>query len=435
MRFWFNILVFCFIQCSFGVRTLQAFAANDNNTLVRHQEPDKTENGFVFYSTRKLNLIANQKHALEFNQVYTSILVTGFNKAQKLSISTGQENYVLNGSNFEFTEESTSNFIIFKRPIIELEIVGSINDSVHIELFYAPELSLKKRHEKTKKNNSCAEPSSISQAVWRVGLPDPKSGRTPTEVKHCIIHHSAGSNSDTNYTNVVRNIYLFHTQSNGWDDIGYNYLIAQDGTIYKGRDPQNFGDQDNIQGAHFCSKNAGTMGICLLGNFNTTSPRDTALASLQRILTFKLHKEDLSAYDQFNHPNELGTALDVIAGHQDGCATACPGDSLYGLLSDIKDSVQSQLEDCTPSASVIQPPSYKALIYPNPSTGCFYVTTDRKAGANRYTLVGINGSEIEQGYLPPNGYIQTSVDPGLYYLKIWYNQVLLAQEKMIIALP
>ena len=88
------------------------------------------------------------------------------------------------------------------------------------------------------------------------------------------MHHSAGSTFDTNYTAVVRSYYLLHTEVNGWDDIGYNYLIARDGSIFAGRDPQNRTGvaQDNVHGAHFCGKNDYTMGICVIGDFTSQAP-------------------------------------------------------------------------------------------------------------------------------------------------------------------
>ena len=66
-----------------------------------------------------------------------------------------------------------------------------------------------------------------------------------------MVHHSAGSNTNSNYTQVVRDIYLYHTQVNGcWSDIGYNYLVAQDGSIYNGRDPGAL-EQDDVLGRSF----------------------------------------------------------------------------------------------------------------------------------------------------------------------------------------
>ncbi len=187
----------------------------------------------------------------------------------------------------------------------------------------------------------------IDQSVWRAGLPEPDYERVVHEVHNIIIHHSAGSNTDTNYISVVRNIYIFHTQApdagRGWSDIGYNYLIAQDGTIFKGRDPDIF-EQDNIKGAHFCGANTGTMGICVLGNYMDVEPPGEAVLSLNELLTWKTGKDSLDPVGIY--PHTLNSGLFVISGHRDGCATLCPGDNLYDQLAEIRSEVMTEFTAC-----------------------------------------------------------------------------------------
>ena len=187
--------------------------------------------------------------------------------------------------------------------------------------------------EDRKSGSDCPiEISPIPQSEWRAGLAPPNYTRSFTNVLHVVVHHAAGSNSNTNYIQVVRDIYVYHTEVNGWSDIGYNYLIAQDGTIFTGRDP-NEGEQDNVLGAHFCGKNSGTMGICLLGNYETAIPTSTALQSLTTLVTYKIDKEALDPFGQY--PHSSGN-LPTILGHRDGCSTACPGANVYRLLDDLR---------------------------------------------------------------------------------------------------
>ncbi|UCH14776.1 MAG: N-acetylmuramoyl-L-alanine amidase [Bacteroidales bacterium] len=183
----------------------------------------------------------------------------------------------------------------------------------------------------------------IDQQIWREGLPEPDYERIIHNVRNIIIHHSATSNDLTDYTNVVRNIYLSHTQVNGWSDIGYNYVIAQDGTIYKGRDPGIY-EQDNVMGAHFCSSNSGTMGICLLGNYVNIYPAQESLYALINLLTWKTGKDSLNPYGTSSHP--LNPDLNIIAGHRDGCSTLCPGDSIYEMLGFTRQETSGKLKSC-----------------------------------------------------------------------------------------
>ena len=183
----------------------------------------------------------------------------------------------------------------------------------------------------------------IEQETWREGLPEPDYERIVHEVRNIIIHHSATSNDLTDYTNVIRNIYLYHTEGNGWSDIGYNYVIAQDGSIFKGRDPGIY-EQDNVMGAHFCSANSGTMGICVLGEYMNTAPAVESLNALVRLLAWKAAKDTLNPYGINAHI--LNPQLKVIAGHRDGCSTLCPGDSLYNKLENIRHQTAEEMKDC-----------------------------------------------------------------------------------------
>ena len=202
-----------------------------------------------------------------------------------------------------------------------------------------------------KKSDGCSEPEMIDQSVWREGLADPDYERIPNKVHNIIIHHSAGSNTDTNYIQVIRSIYIYHTEVRGWSDIGYNYLIAQNGTIFKGRDPGDL-EQDNVLGAHFCASNTGTMGICVLGNYMEISPPENAIQSLIDLITWKLGKDNLDPLGTYPHP--LNPELSVIAGHRDGCATECPGDSLYNEFPSLRLEVMEAFNQCGYSINSIE---------------------------------------------------------------------------------
>ena len=47
-----------------------------------------------------------------------------------------------------------------------------------------------------------------------------------------------------------------------WEDIGYNFLVGEDGNIYEGR---GWGKH----GAHSKPYNSKSIGICMIGNFNS----------------------------------------------------------------------------------------------------------------------------------------------------------------------
>ncbi|KAJ8923562.1 hypothetical protein NQ315_010141 [Exocentrus adspersus] len=98
----------------------------------------------------------------------------------------------------------------------------------------------------------------------------------------------------------------------GWDDIGYNFLIGGDGNVYEGR---GWG----IQGAHAPKYNSRSMGICLIGNFENSTPPSNQLDALKNLIQ--------CAADG----NKITSNYHVI-GHRQASSTKCPGDYLYNEI-------------------------------------------------------------------------------------------------------
>lgn len=260
-----------------------------------------------------------------------------------------------------------SNLIAFSKPITEL-IFKDLPHTV-TQVYLIRQNALQQTVSEFVTALPCESPPVISQTEWRAGLPVPDYTRIRTQVRHIIIHHSATSNTLTNYTDLVRSIYLQHTQVNEWSDIGYNYLIAPDGTIYAGRDPGVEMQQDEVLGAHFCASNSGTLGICMLGTYMDILPTDSAMSSLYRLLAWKTAKDSLSPYGFLAHPRN--PLLGVIAGHRDGCATLCPGDALYTHLHPVKESCNALLEACGVFLGSNETAEIKWEVHPNPGSGSF----------------------------------------------------------------
>lgn len=287
-----------------------------------------------------------------------------------------------------------SQLLVFDNWQYEVELIGMPKKMALTAYFIAtPSIAHSKDFKKVETEN-CDPPSIISQEVWRAGLPDPDYTRIPNEVSHQIIHHSASENSLTDYTNLVRSIYLYHTEVNGWSDIGYNYLVAPDGRVFAGRDPGDFLEQDAVLGAHFCASNTSTMGICMLGTFSEVAPTGLALHALEQLLTWKAAKEDLDPLDHLPHP--LNQNLSTIAGHRDGCATLCPGDSLYALLPFIRQKSLDQLHSCGiyPSVSESEVSSAQLQLFPNPVTDGEF-TVKSVSEIEEISLYTIDGKQIK----------------------------------------
>ncbi len=294
---------------------------------------------------------------------------------------------------------------------------GNISGKIRLFLFYAPPLTINLPTRLGKEDQDCEKPNMVKGSTWRQGLPASIGQREKHNVSHCIIHHAASSNSNHNYLSVIRNIYLLHTQSNGWDDIGYNFVVAQDGTIFEGREHQNIDSSDNIKGAHFCGKNGGTMGICMLGNYQNIAPTQDALASLKKLLTWKCFKDNINVQASSAHPNTSSAQLAHIAGHQDGCATACPGDSVYRLLNQIRRDVDSMVSRCSNSSQVDLVRDSKAITwYYKTSTSELISTYKASLNLTKLNVISMDGKVVRSMQLSPNhNEIKVKgLKPGLY---------------------
>lgn len=206
----------------------------------------------------------------------------------------------------------------------------------------------------------CDSINFVTRKEWN--CPQNNGSYIYAKVTHLIVHHAASTNSAVNWADVVLSIWDFHTRTNGYSDIAYNWLIDPNGVLYEGR-----GGGENVVGAHFCSKNTGTMGICMLGHLSEANPTQAALLTLQKLLLYKCCNSMLDPTGEGLHASS-GLNLQVISGHRDGCATECPGNLMYPRLEDIKSEVIRLMESCqTTSYNEVVPQTGNLNIFPNPS--------------------------------------------------------------------
>lgn len=314
----------------------------------------------------------------------------------------------------------SSTLQVFEQPQTELNIdFGGFKGHVKIILLYAPIIKIPASQKLNKTSGRCDKPEMISYVVWREFLPNPKPPREATKVEHLVVHHSAGNNADTNYINIVRNIYLLHTQTNGWDDIGYNFLVAPNGVIFNGRDPQGVADDDNILGAHFCGKNQNTMGVCMMGNFMDVRPTAKAIFSLKYLLAWKLKKDGIDAFGQTKHPQPSGSLLNNLCGHRDGCSTDCPGDSLYALLPLIKAEAARIADSC---GLIVDTKTFNTskeiTVFPNPSKGTITIHGLKYLSSPKILIYGLPGNLVFETNFTPDKPIELPLPSGFYYYEI-----------------
>lgn len=190
------------------------------------------------------------------------------------------------------------------------------------------------------------KPPVVSRTTW--GCPDGQESpeKTPKyseTITHLFVHHTAGNStlgSHKDWPSVLRAIYSYHKNTKKWGDIAYNYLIDRDGVVYEGR-----AGGDNVIGRHNWGFNPKSMGVSLIGNFQTAEPSLELVNSLIKILAWKADQQGIDPLGVSDYSSddliEKGEKKDLwhIAGHRDSKPTSCPGKNIYELLPSIRETV------------------------------------------------------------------------------------------------
>ncbi len=242
------------------------------------------------------------------------------------------------------------------------------------------------------RSSSCEIPVFCDRSCWCTSCPiDP----TPefTIPGHIILHHSAGFNESNNFAAVVEYYYDLHVNTNGWDDIGYNWLIDANGIIYQGR-------PDDYQGAHFSCINEKTVGICMIGEFTSRLPTVAAIDALISLAAYEATENTIDVTSEIYHETGALT-LRSISGHRDGnnspngcSSTICPGDSFYAYISTVISKVNETpcyIEGITANSHILES---TVSCYPNPFSNELYIKNGSQGSS--YKLIDISGNTIQR---------------------------------------
>lgn len=197
---------------------------------------------------------------------------------------------------------------------------------------------------------SVSAPAIVSRSAWGADerlmpcQPDPLAG-----FKAAVVHHTVNVNTYTSAEApaLMRSIFAFHTQSRGWCDIGYNFLVDRFGRIYEGRKG---GLSGFTQGAQAGGFNQETLGVSVIGDFTSVPFPSAVRTAVARVVSWQA---DRSAFDPASsvtltsagstrYAAGVRVTKPRVMGHRDLSLTSCPGDAAYPQVPGIGSAAATQ---------------------------------------------------------------------------------------------
>ena len=223
-------------------------------------------------------------------------------------------------------------------------------------------------------------PAIVPREAWgaeQCGAPraDPAYGT----VQAAFVHHTVNANdyAPQDSAAIVLAICRYHRNSNGWRDIGYNFLVDRFGTVFEGRAG---GVEEPVIGAQAQGYNTVSTGVASIGTFTGVAQSAAAAEATSRLLAWKLSLHGAPVSGQVSvlsgggpsnrHPAGTRVWLERISGHRDGDRTTCPGDALYATLPQIRGragELAPELPPPAPGATLTLAAADRTLEFPQPA--------------------------------------------------------------------
>ncbi|KAA1425762.1 N-acetylmuramoyl-L-alanine amidase [Nocardioides antri] len=177
--------------------------------------------------------------------------------------------------------------------------------------------------------------------------PNPRlrSGRPEynRRIRQVHVHHTVSGNDyeRADVPGMIRAMYRYHTQSLGWSDIGYNFLVDRFGRLWEGRAG---GPRRAVRGAHTLGFNHASVGVAAIGNLQEGRVGKPMIRALVRVASWKLDmyggRPRRTVWIRSTGSDRFAAGqlveLPTIDGHRDTNDTACPGRHLYDALPAVR---------------------------------------------------------------------------------------------------
>jgi len=215
----------------------------------------------------------------------------------------------------------------------------------HLRLHFVSSARAAPRPAALATRSGSGRPAIAPRSAWGGDKCQPRTRPDYGTVRVALVHHTVTTNSysASDVPGMILGICRYHRDSNGWSDIGYNFLVDRFGGVWEGRAG---GNDAAVVGAHAQGFNSQTTGIANLGTHTSLPQNTTTLRSIADLIRWKLQLHGqptagkvalVSAGGSLSrYPAGAKATLDRISGHRDPGATSCPGDALYAQLPDLR---------------------------------------------------------------------------------------------------
>lgn len=225
-------------------------------------------------------------------------------------------------------------------------------------------------------------PTVNSRRSWGARNPR-RSPQVADTVNTAIVHHTVNSNaySPQSVPGMLRSIQAYHMDAQGWDDIGYNFVVDRFGRAWEGRSNSTY---KAVVGAHSKNSNSGSTGIAWLGDGTGAGLTASGHEAIARLIAWKL-----PLHGTFFSGRE-------IVGHRDRFPTSCPGNAVHRQLGSIRNR-----------AVAVRPPAGPFLDVPNRAWNASHLTWGKETG-------------IVTGYRDGNFRPDTNVNRAQFVSMLWH---------------
>ncbi|MFL6167869.1 MAG: SpoIID/LytB domain-containing protein, partial [Ornithinibacter sp.] len=279
---------------------------------------------------------------------------------------------------------------------------------------------------------AAVQPNIITRAQWGAdeSLRTCSSPDYVAKVKGAVVHHTVSSNTYTAdaAAALLRSIYAYHVNGNGWCDVGYNFFVDRFGRLYEGR----FGGiSKNVVGAQAGGFNSQTFGVSSIANHDpgtagAVAPTSAVLSAIGKLIGWKAWLNGWSPDSSTSFTSagstrwSAGTVITEprVTGHREYSLTVCPGDLMYSKLSTIRSAAMTAYRGVTDVPAVAAP---VVETYARPS-GTSMTLNGRGFGHGRgmsqygaygAALKGLTNAQITAFYYPGTTRATTAGNPSI----------------------